>query len=290
MSVRVYPFLGAAPTPCLIRCRPVLRSRNAWLLALALGAGAADAAAFLGIGRVFVANMTGNTVLLGVAAIARGSGGDFLRSASALVGFSIGVSVGTLLITRGESQFPRLARNAFVLETAALGVLLVCWAAIGVSTARDGLIAVAGLAMGIQSAAVLAAHTGGVATTYVTGTLTTGIARLTNRLRGVSPAGDARLPGEIWASYAIGAIAGGLTVKWWGAGSIVITLTIVAVACVRVVGAHDRRRELTAVAPDEWERPLSAPGIGVPPTRGLRPDRFVGPAALVSPGAAGWGA
>ncbi len=219
-----------APARLLLRCRPVLRSRNTWLLALALGAGAADAAAFLGIGRVFVANMTGNTVLLGVA-IARGSGGDFLRSASALVGFSIGVSVGTLLITRGESQFPRLARNAFLLETTALVVLLVCWATIGVASARDGLIAVAGLAMGIQSAAVLAAHTGGVATTYVTGTLTTGIARFTNRLRRVSPAGDARLPGEVWATYAIGAIAGGLTVKWWGAGSIAITLTIVAVAC-----------------------------------------------------------
>jgi uncharacterized membrane protein YoaK (UPF0700 family) len=208
----------------------VLRSRNTWLLALALGAGAADAAAFLGIGRVFIANMTGNTVLLGVA-IANGSGGDLLRAASALVGFCIGVCVGTMLISRGESEFPRLARHAFVLETGALIVLLVCWAAVGVSSARYELIGVAGLAMGIQSAAVLAAHTGGVATTYVTGTLTTGIARFTNRLRGVSPAGDARLPSEVWVSYAIGAIAGALAEKWWGAGSIGITLAVVAVAC-----------------------------------------------------------
>jgi uncharacterized membrane protein YoaK (UPF0700 family) len=208
----------------------VLRSRNTWLLALALGAGAADAAAFLGIGRVFIANMTGNTVLLGVA-IGRGSGGDFLRAASALVGFGIGVSVGTMLISRGESQFPRLARHAFVVETAALVLLLVGWAAIGVSSARYELIGVAGMAMGIQSAAVLAAHTGGIATTYVTGTLTSAIARFTSRLRGVAPAGDARLPGEVWVTYAAGAIAGGLTEKWWGAGAIGITLAVVAAAC-----------------------------------------------------------
>lgn len=208
----------------------MLRSRKTWLLALALGAGAADAAAFLGIGQVFIANMTGNTVLLGVA-IARGNGGDFLRAASALVGFGIGVSIGTILISRSEPQFPRLARKAFLLEAVALVVLLVCWAAIGVSNAKYGLIAVAGLAMGIQSAAVLAAHTGGVATTYVTGTLTSAIARITNRVRGVSPPGAARLPGEVWATYAIGAVAGGLTEKWWGAGSIAITLAVVAAAC-----------------------------------------------------------
>ncbi len=208
----------------------MLRSRNTWLLVLALGAGAADAAAFLGIGRVFIANMTGNTVLLGVA-VARGNGGDFLRAASALVGFCVGVLIGTLLVSRSESQFPRLARHALALETVALVALLVCWAAIGVSSARYALIAVAGFAMGLQSAAVLAAHTGGVATTYVTGTLTTAIARFTMRGRGSSAAGDPRAPGAVWVTYGVGAIFGALTEKWWGAGSIAITLAIVGAAC-----------------------------------------------------------
>lgn len=46
--------------------------RDLGLLGLALAAGGVDAATYLGLGRAFPANMTGNTVLLGVA-VARGA-------------------------------------------------------------------------------------------------------------------------------------------------------------------------------------------------------------------------
>jgi hypothetical protein len=71
------------------------------LLALALAAGFLDAASYLGLGHTFPANMTGNTVLLAVAA-ARGSGTDALQSATALAGFAAGVAVGA----GGDSPYP----------------------------------------------------------------------------------------------------------------------------------------------------------------------------------------
>ena len=45
----------------------VPRSRDAMLTSLSLAAGCVDAVGYLGLGQVFVANMTGNTVLLGLA-------------------------------------------------------------------------------------------------------------------------------------------------------------------------------------------------------------------------------
>jgi uncharacterized membrane protein YoaK (UPF0700 family) len=42
-------------------------ARNAMLVMLSLAAGCVDAVGFLGLGQIFVANMTGNTVLLGLA-------------------------------------------------------------------------------------------------------------------------------------------------------------------------------------------------------------------------------
>ena len=48
----------------------VLRGRDAMLTSLSLAAGCVDAVGYLGLGQVFVANMTGNTVLLGLAILA----------------------------------------------------------------------------------------------------------------------------------------------------------------------------------------------------------------------------
>lgn len=62
---------------------------SAYLLALSLAAGVVDAVSYVGLGKVFTANMTGNTVLLGVA-LARGTGGDAARAAAALGGFCAG--------------------------------------------------------------------------------------------------------------------------------------------------------------------------------------------------------
>ncbi len=63
-----------------------LGGRDAMLLLLTLAAGCVDAISYLGLGHVFTAMMTGNTVLLGLA-LGQGHILDALRSIRALLGF-----------------------------------------------------------------------------------------------------------------------------------------------------------------------------------------------------------
>src|SRR5260370_7832509 len=73
------------------------------LCLLAWAAGIVDAVSYLGLGRVFTAMMTGNTVLLALA-IGQGERMAVLRSALALAGFSVGAATGALIVSRGRSR------------------------------------------------------------------------------------------------------------------------------------------------------------------------------------------
>lgn len=202
-------------------------AKPACLLALALAAGAVDAISYLGLGRVFTANMTGNTVLLGVA-LARGSGVDAAHAATALGGFCIGTATGVAVV-RTNGGWPRRAAPVLWIEGAALLALLVLWAVLGVQALGYWLIALSGVAMGAQSAAVRSSDIRGVNTTYMTSTLLNAIARPVQRARGIREHGDGpALPGAAWATYAIGALGGALAEQAWEAGAIAIPLGIVA--------------------------------------------------------------
>ncbi len=196
------------------------------VLTLSFAGGTVDAGAYLGLGHVFPANMTGNTVLLAIAA-ARGSATDLGRAAVALAAYCIGAFVGTLVLHR-RGDWPGKASRALLVEAALLATLVAVWSALGPG-AHFGLIGLAAAAMGSQSAAVRASHVGGVSTTYVTGTLTTAVARIAWRLRGTpqrsseSPA----LPGEAWILYLLGALAGAFAERAWRAPEMAIALVLV---------------------------------------------------------------
>jgi uncharacterized membrane protein YoaK (UPF0700 family) len=213
---------------------------SAFLLALALAAGAVDAATYLGLGRVFTANMTGNTVLLGIG-LARGSGSDAARAATALGGFCLGAGAGVWL-TRPHGTWPRVVAGAFWFEASALALLIVLWAALGAPSIRFALIVISGMAMGAQSAGVRASDVRGVNTTYMTSTLLNAIARTLLRKRGRAEAREGpSLPGAAWVTYAIGAIGGAFMEKAFGAGAFALPLAIVAV--VAVAALRNRREE-----------------------------------------------
>src|ERR1700755_2480163 len=78
--------------------------------------GLVDAVSFLSLGRVFTANMTGNIVLLGVAA-AHVPGLSIARSLTALLAFLVGAVLGGRVMARAkpDSQI-RFAAQAFLLE------------------------------------------------------------------------------------------------------------------------------------------------------------------------------
>jgi uncharacterized membrane protein YoaK (UPF0700 family) len=196
-----------------------------------------DAFSYVGLGKVFTANMTGNTVLLAVALI-EGSGADAARSGVALGGFCLGAAVGVALIGSNEMPWPRRAWGALGLESLSLAALLVLWAVVGVDSLRYGLIAIAGVAMGSQSAAVRASDVRGVNTTYMTSTLLNAIAGLVQRGRGVPASEAPRLPGAAWVTYGIGALIGVLTVRSWHAGAVAVALGIVGAASIMWAGGR----------------------------------------------------
>ena len=160
------------------------------LLALTWAAGSVDAISYIGLGHVFTAMMTGNTVLLGLA-LAQGEVLAALRSIVALIGFGIGVFAGAMIVER-ESQppeWPAAVTAALAVETIILGL----FAAVSLLTggARSPgityfFIVLLAVAMGIQSAAVRHLGVPGIATTYITGTLTSLMVDLLGWLRSIA--------------------------------------------------------------------------------------------------------
>ena len=201
------------------------------LLGLAFAGGALDATSYLGLGRIFTANMTGNTVLL-VTALAGGGVTHALRAGAALAGFSVGAFAGALVVAPGRRAWPAKARVALQFELVGLTALLVGWAAWGVEPIRYELIATGGLVMGMQAAISMAARVHNVNTTFITGTLTTAISRLARRASTDFESSEGvGLPWSTWITYGAGALAGAFAVGSWHYGAVSLPLAMVAATC-----------------------------------------------------------
>jgi uncharacterized membrane protein YoaK (UPF0700 family) len=159
------------------------RHRTLLLAALTMVSGCTDAISYLGLGHVFPANMTGNTVLLGIG-LATADPGAATRSATALGAFLVGAAaVGAALPQRvGRGALHAVLGVEAVLLTALCGGWLAAGAGHPAGAVRYALIGLAGATMGVQSAVV---RTLGVpvATTYITGTWTALSAGVGARLR-----------------------------------------------------------------------------------------------------------
>ena len=143
------------------------------LLGLTIVTGLVDAVSILRLGRVFVANMTGNVVFLGFAA-AGARGFSFAASLVALAGFLIGAGGGGRLIRRRRAGAPLLAAAAvieLVLVAGALGIStgVSFPAPLGAISSMAGLLA---LAMGLQNAVARNLAVPDLTTTVLTMALT----------------------------------------------------------------------------------------------------------------------
>src|SRR5579864_6585895 len=96
----------------------------ALLLGLTVVTGLVDAVSILSLGRVFVANMTGNVVFLGFA-LAGAPGFSLGASLSALAGFLVGAGVGGRLAIRFRSHRGRLLLSGSLAELLCVTVGLV---------------------------------------------------------------------------------------------------------------------------------------------------------------------
>lgn len=191
--------------------------RDVLLVGLTFGAGSVDAISFFGLGRVFTGNMTGNLVLLGLAA-GRAKGSEVLRSAVSLGAFCAGVLLAVYLVTmisrrlggRRSQVWPVGVSFVLAIEVLVQAGFLAGWLTVrghpGLAF-EAVLVGLSALAMGMQSDAVAALGVAGVTTTYVTGTLT-GLLRalvvggddVPNRLRRAA----------VLAGLLVGAVAGGV--------------------------------------------------------------------------------
>jgi uncharacterized membrane protein YoaK (UPF0700 family) len=208
--------------------------RDGLLVLLTLTTGAVDASCFLHLGNVFSSVITGNLVLLGVAAATQ-SASLAIHSGVALAGYSAGVLIGAPIATRrarGGETWPLSVSVTLVAEFCVLAAFSVGWELTGGrpgSTAQVLLIAALAGAMGIQSAAVR--QLGGMSTTYLTGTLTAVVTELVTRDRGP---GFARSVGVL-AAIVSGAVVGGLVAEHapaWLPAAIMTPLAVVVIASI----------------------------------------------------------
>ncbi|HEV2324099.1 MAG TPA: YoaK family protein [Terracidiphilus sp.] len=169
--------------------------RDLLLIVLAVSAGSADGWGYFGLGHAFVANMTGNTVLVAMSLL--GYQSDLAQRAIAMGCYVLGVVLAALLTrqVRQGTTWPRQVSATLLLESILLIGAEIAWiavlhhsahAAIFPGQAHNLLLGAVAVAIGMQSGAMLQLRIPGVVTTYITGTwtsLSSGVVRLASGKR-----------------------------------------------------------------------------------------------------------
>jgi uncharacterized membrane protein YoaK (UPF0700 family) len=174
--------------------------------------GLVDAASYLGLGRVFAANMTGNVVLLGFG-IAGGAHLPVVAPLVSLGGFGLGAGAGGLLAKRRSAHRSAHLATALAIEMGLLTAATVLAATLDVHVGAfsgDAVIALLALGMGVRNATVRTFAVPDLTTTVLTMTITGLAAGLP--LFGGSGQGTARRAAAVLTMGA-GALAGALLLK-----------------------------------------------------------------------------
>src|ERR1700726_4355864 len=158
------------------------RPARDWLLILLTGsAGSIDAATFLK-SHVFTANMTGNTVILGLG-LARVQSVSVANTLFALCGFCFGAGMAALIV---QPLFTKRGWSHKVNQALSVAAFLLLAGGISASIpgqyAIPATIAAVAAAMGIQSASAQHLAVAGISTNVITSTLTTAVIRAVNVL------------------------------------------------------------------------------------------------------------
>ncbi len=180
------------------------------LLALTAVTGVVDAVSYLGLGRVFTANMTGNVVLLGFAA-AGTEGLSVTRSLAALLAFIAGAAIGGRT-SRRMSGLPWYRGTGFAFGAEAVFLFVAAAVVIGERSPLPesswrlyAIIVLTAIAMGVRNATVRKLAVPDLTTTVLTLTVT-GIAA-DSRLAGGNSSGLGRRSAAV-ALMLVGAALG----------------------------------------------------------------------------------
>jgi len=196
------------------------------LLVLTAATGVIDAVSLLALGRVFVANMTGNVVFLGMA-LANAPGFSLAASLAALAGFLLGAFAGGAVVRRRGGHRGRLLRDLGAAELVLVAAALVLTAMTPTGAVVTAVIAaLLATAMGLQNTAARHLAVPDLTTTVLTMTLT-GIAA------DVGGSGSATIARRVLAVFTMfaGALVGALLVLHapleWALALVVLMLGVV---------------------------------------------------------------
>ena len=170
---------------------------------LTIIAGISDAVGYITMGGVFAANMTGNTVLAGIA-LSEGRYPDAGRHLTPLVAFFIGAMLARLLLRVWNRPMIPTLLEAVVIGT--MGFL---------PLASEPAVLVLAFAMGLQASAITQFGGVSVSTVVVTSTLARTADAALDRLwpaeaGKLAVVATPRLLLLTWLGYLVGAVAGGL--------------------------------------------------------------------------------
>jgi uncharacterized membrane protein YoaK (UPF0700 family) len=212
--------------------------RDLLLVGLTLAAGSVDAISFLGLGKVFSAFMTGNIAFLGFR-VGGAPGPPVSRVLASLAAFGAGAALAARIVRRpvqSTGVWPRNVSFALATTAACEAAFFVFWLAVDGhpgSGSEDALIALSGLAMGVQTATIFSLSVRGVFTTAATATF----AVLMGDLAGWSQPGGERWRlgatlGALFAGAAIGAVLIVHARSWAPALPLVVTGAVLASAAL----------------------------------------------------------
>ena len=204
-----------APTPVREAWRALVAdprhgSMPSLLLVLTVVTGVVDAVSILSLGRVFVANMTGNVVFVGFA-LAGAPGFSLSASLFALGGFLVGAAAGGVMANRRGEHRAALFRSGAAIELLLLVIAFVVAISAGApfgAVSRAAIAATVAVAMGMQNAVARQLAVPDLTTTVLTMTLT-GLAADVRNTRWTRSA-IIRITAVV--SMLIGAVAGALLV------------------------------------------------------------------------------
>jgi uncharacterized membrane protein YoaK (UPF0700 family) len=199
------------------------------LLVLTLASGLVDAVCYLGLGRVFTANMTGNVVVLGFAA-AGAAGFSVPATLTSLALFLVGAICASRAAPRiAAGGRSRLLLAAMATETVFVGVsALVAFlvSSVGHGWPRYVVIALLAFAMGVRNATVRRLAVPDLTTTVLTMTLT-GLAA-DSFLAGGHNQGSARRTAAVLAMLAGATVSAALYLHLGAALPLLIAAALVA--------------------------------------------------------------
>jgi uncharacterized membrane protein YoaK (UPF0700 family) len=181
------------------------------MLALTFVTGVVDAASYLKLGHVFVANMTGNVVFLGFA-LAGAGGLSIATSLVAIASFLLGALGGGRLAAHRAEHRGHLLRASSAAQASFIVLALIVAVSVTEpldSAARYALVVPLALAMGVQNAAAQRLAIPELTTTVLTRTLT-GIASEAGLVGG--PGAQFGRRSVAVAAMLLGALTGGLLV------------------------------------------------------------------------------